>query len=684
MGRCGELRRPFLIRAMNIQVVISLSLRAQRSNDSEMGLRIDQPCTRFDKARRLLLQASSHQRITWPSWAFLAIANRGISMTIRTLLAAALLSTSAIAAPALADHHGAAAHADAATAEHDKLFALFAADDEASLKRNPINALFRGDMRYADKIGDFGTDAYNDGERTAAQNNLTDLARIDRGQLGATDQIAYDVFAWNQRELLKSLTPDILALTDVRPINHFFGIHTFYPNFASGQGAAPFKTVLDYDNNVKRHANFVEIIDRSIARFKQGQASGVVETKLTIANVIAQLDTQLAMPVEESPYWGPVNTIPATFSAADKARVTADLRKSLTEGLLPSLTRLRDYLKSSYLADARDGVGLMHMKDGSKLYQQLVEGSTTLKIMPEDIHKLGLSEVARIRTEMEKVRAEMGFNGTLAEFFEYLRTDPKFKPASREALTQGYYDIGKQVDAKIGTYFATQPKAPLEIRPYEEFREKFEAGGSYQSGTPDGSRPGIFYFNAYDLPSRTTPGMVTLYLHEGAPGHHFQISLAQENEALPAFMRFGGNTAYVEGWALYSETLGYEMGLYKDPAARIGTLSDEMLRAMRLVVDTGLHAKGWGRDQAIEYMLANSDMGRTDATAEIERCIAIPSQALAYKIGALTIQRLRAKAETEMGAKFDIRAFHDQVLNTGALPLAVLEDKINAWIAAGK
>jgi uncharacterized protein (DUF885 family) len=303
---------------------------------------------------------------------------------------------------------------------------------------------------------------------------------------------------------------------------------------------------------------------------------------------------------------------------------------------------------------------------------------------PEEIHSLGLREVTRIRGEMDKVRREVGFNGNLPAFFNHLRTDPKFKARSRDALTQGYYDIGKKIDAELPRYFSTMPKARLEIRPYEPFREKFEAGGSYQSGTPDGSRPGVFYFNAYDLPSRTTPGMTTLYLHEGAPGHHFQISLAQENEALPAFMRFGGNTAYVEGWALYAETLGYDMGFYKDPYQRFGTLSDEMLRAMRLVVDTGIHSKGWTRDQAISYMLSNSDMGRTDATAEVERYIAIPSQALAYKLGALTIQRLRTKAQTELGAKFDIRAFHDQVLGTGALPLAVLEQKIDRWIAAAK
>ena len=600
-------------------------------------------------------------------------------MIIRSLFVATLLATSVLGFPALAQS-GASAPAPGQR-EHDRMFAIFSADDEASLKRNPISALFRGDMRYADRLGDFGSDAYYQAERTAAEKNLADLATINRAELNATDQIAYDVYAWNQRKALERLSPDILALTAVRPINHFFGIHTFYPSFASGKGAAPFKTTLDYDNNIKRHANFAAIIDQAIVRFKQGQASGVVETKLTINNVIAQLDVQLAMPLEESPYWGPARAVPASFTDAEKARVTAELKHSLTQEVMPALTRLRDFLKTSYLVDAREGLGLLHMKGGDKLYQLLIEGSTTVKMTADDIHELGLSEVSRIRAEMTKTQEEIGFKGSLAEFFEHLRTDPKFKPSSRQALTQGYYDIGKKIDAVIGTYFSRLPKAALEIRPYEEFREKYEAGGSYDSGTPDGKRPGVFYFNAYDLPSRTTPGMTTLYLHEGAPGHHFQISLAQENEALPAFMRFGGNTAYSEGWALYAETLGYDMGLYRDPYARIGTLSDEMLRAMRLVVDTGIHAKGWSRERAIDYMMSNSDMGRTDVTAEVERYIAVPSQALAYKVGALTIQRLRKKAEAAMGSKFDIRAFHDQVLGTGALPLAVLEDKINRWIA---
>jgi uncharacterized protein (DUF885 family) len=593
-----------------------------------------------------------------------------------------LLSCAALLSPVAAQAQ--VTTTETAATESQRLAALFAADDEASLQRNPLNAMFRGDMRYADRFGDFISDAYFANERKAAEANLEALKSIDRAKLNATDKIAYDVFKQNQNDALKGLSKEIMDLTVVRPLNHFFGFHTFYPTFASGQGAAPFKTVQDYDNNLKRHKEFIVLMDRSIDRFRQGMASGVFETKMTITNVVDQLNTQLAQKTEESPYFGPVLKFPEGFSDADKARLTAEYRDITENGLYPANARLRDFLRDSYLPLAREQVGLSAMKGGEGLYQYMIEQTTTLPLKADEIHNLGLSEVGRIKSGMEAIRKEVGFKGTLPEFFEHLRSDPKFKLASRDALTQGYYDIGKIVDAKISTQFKYLPKAPLEIKPYEEFREKYEAGGSYQSGTPDGSRPGTFYFNAYDLPSRTTPGMTTLYLHEGAPGHHFQISIAQENEKLPAFMRFGGNTAYVEGWALYSETLGYDMGLFKDPYQRFGTLSDEMLRAMRLVVDTGLHSNGWTREQAIDYMLANSDMGKTDATAEVERYIAIPTQALAYKIGALTIMRLKEKAKTQLGKKFDVREFHNQVLNTGALPLTVLEKKIDDWISASK
>ena len=602
------------------------------------------------------------------------------SKYVHMLAAASLFAMPAITSASYA----AAPVATAAQTEAQKLAALFAEDDEATLKRNPLNALFRGDMRYADRLGDYISDAYFDAERKAAEANLAKLESIDRAKLDPTSQIAYDVYKQNQLDALKGLSKEIMDLTVVRPVNHFAGFHTFYPTFASGQGAAPFKTVADYENNLKRHKEFITLMDASIGRFREGMASGVFETKLTITNVIDQLNTQLAQKTEESPYYGPVTKFPADFSEADKARLTAEYRDIVEKGLYPANQRLRDFLRDEYLPLAREGVGLSYMKGGEKLYQYMVEQTTTLPLKAADIHLLGVAEVERIKKGMEEIKTEVGFQGSLQDFFEHLRTDPKFKKDSREALTQGYYDIGKQVDTVISSQFKYLPKAPLEIKPYEEFREKYEAGGSYQQGTPDGSRPGTFYFNAYDLPSRTTSGMTTLYLHEGAPGHHFQISIAQENDKLPAFMRFGGNTAYVEGWALYAETLGYDMGLFKDPYQRFGTLSDEMLRAMRLVVDTGIHSMGWTRDQAIDYMLANSDMGKTDATAEVERYIAIPSQALAYKIGALTIQKLKAKAQKELGTKFDVREFHNQVLNTGALPLAVLEKKIDGWIASQK
>ena len=567
---------------------------------------------------------------------------------------------------------------------HDRLFQLFKDSDEASLKRNPINALFRGDMRYADRLGDFITDQYYAAERAASESDLAALRAIPRDQLNQTDQLAYDVFEFNTKDTLRGLQPDMLALTAVRPINHFFGIHTFYPTFASGKGAAQFKTLEDYENNLKRHKDFVTFLDRAIGRFKEGEKSGVVDTKLTVRNMIEQLDNQLKLKPDDSPYMGPVKEFPAGFSDSDKARLTAEYRTATTDEIYPALTRLRDFFQNEYLAHAREGVGLKYMPGGDKLYAYLVQSTTTTDMTPEQIHQLGLSEVARITKEFDKVRRQVGFKGTLPQFFDYMRTSPKFQPKSREQLNQDYYNLKEKVDAQVPRFFSLVPKTPLKIQPYEPFREKFEAGGSYQPGTPDGSRPGTFFFNAYDLPSRSTWEETTLFLHEGEPGHHFQISIAQENAALPSFMRFGGNTAYAEGWALYAETLGYDMGFYKDPYARFGTLNDEMLRAMRLVVDTGIHAKGWTRDQSIAYMLGHSGMSKTEATAEVERYIAIPSQATAYKIGALTIQRLRKKAETELGPKFDIREFHAQVLDSGALPMKILEEKIDRWIAAKK
>jgi uncharacterized protein (DUF885 family) len=595
----------------------------------------------------------------------------------RLILFAALFAP---AAASVADAQPAPPMAAAQQSAHDRLFQLFKESDEASLKRNPLQALFRGDYRYADRLGDLFSAAHYQGERAAAEHDLTALHTIPRAELNSTDQLAYDVFEFQTKDALRGLQPEFLALTEALPMNHFYGLHTEYPTIASGQGGAPYATLLDYENSLKRNRDFAANVDEAIRQWRKGEAEGVTDTKLTVRNMIEQLDGQLKLKPEESPYWGPIKAFPDSIGPADRARLTQEYRQSIATVIYPALTRMRDFLQNEYLAKAREGVGEMYMKGGDALYRYQVQSTTTTSMTPEQIHQLGLSEVARITKEFEKVRAEVGFKGDLHSFFDYMRTSPKFAPKSREQLRQDFYRIKAAVDAKIPQYFSLVPKTPLVIRPYPPYREKFEAGGSYEQGTPDASRPGTFYFNAYDLPSRFTWEETTLFLHEGEPGHHFQISLAQENTALPAFMRFGGNTAYVEGWALYSETLGYDMGFYRDPYQRFGTLNDEMLRAMRLVVDTGLHTKGWTRDQAIAYMLSHSGESKTDATAEVERYIAIPSQATAYKIGALTIQKLRDRAKAALGPRFDIREFHAQVLDSGALPMAILEAKIDRWI----
>ena len=601
-------------------------------------------------------------------------------MTLRLALAVstALLLT---AAPASAQIDTQPVAATTALSEHDKLFALFDDADARELALNPLSRLFRGEEENADRLGDLLTDSAFLAGRTDIKLNLALLAAIDRAKLSETDQLAYDVFKYNQEHALEGYTDDMRALTEVRPLNHFYGLHTFYPSFASGTGVAPFKTLANYEDNLSRHDDYIAFVDRAIGKFRDGMASGVVETRLTVGIMVTQLNTQLDTAIADSMYMAPVKTFPEIISQADQARLSAAYAAKTAE-IYAANARLRDFLRDEYLPAARDSIGLSQMKGGGELYARLVEDSTTLPLDPETIHQLGLSEVTRIKTDLERLKTEVRFDGSLNQFFDYVRTDPKFQPKSREALTQSYYDIGKQVDARIGDYFSLIPKSPLEIRPYDTSTEEFEAGGSYQSGSADGARPGVFYSNAYDLPSRLTTGNVTLYLHEGAPGHHFQISLAQENEALPAFMRYGGTTAYVEGWALYAETLGYEMGFYDDPWNRYGTLQDEQLRAMRLVVDTGIHAKGWTRDQAIDFMMNNSGMTRTEVVAEVDRYIAIPSQALAYKIGALKIQELRERAEKALGSKFDIKAFHAEVLDTGGLPLTVLENKIERWITA--
>lgn len=586
----------------------------------------------------------------------------------------------AVLAGVLAAAPASAALAAPADTEDTKLLTLFEEDARREDMLDPLDALYRGEEVEASAFSQLFTDALDRRVLASAKRSLSALKRVDRARLSRERQLSYDVFALQKREEIALLEPDVRALVGVRPFNHFGGLHVEFPSLMSGEGAFTFENEADYRRALLLDASFGTVLDTAILRFREGMASGVVESKLTVRNMIAQIDALMSQPVEQSPFYAPTLRFPASVAEADRPALREAYAVTIRDSIYPAYGRLRRFLAEEYLAAAREQTGISAMPGGERLYKRLIQRETTLQLDPEEVHKLGLSEVARIQRDMEGVRREMGFAGSLPAFFDYIRTDPQFHPRSPDELAQGFARIAKAVDAQVPRFFSKVPKTPLLIQPYPAYREKYEAGGSYNQGSPDGKRPGIFFYNTYDLPSRFLTGMATLYLHEGSPGHHFQISLAQEDENLPAFQRFDGNNAFIEGWALYAETLGYEMGFYKDPKQHWGTLDDEMLRAMRLVVDTGLHAKGWSREQAIDYMLANSGMGRTDATAEVERYIANPAQALSYKIGALTIQRLRKKAESALGPRFDIRAFHEQVLGSGALPLPVLEAKIDGWI----
>jgi len=605
----------------------------------------------------------------------------GLMLARRIALSACVLSvliTPASAAPRRAVPPGEVAPVD----EDNRLMALFAADARRSDDLAPLEQLSRGEKVPATSLALVFTDTLSRRRLASVRQSLEALGRIDRKRLSPGRQVSYDAFAVTKREELAWLQPDMRALTDVLPLNHFDGLHTQLPAMLAKGGAVPYETEADYRSALALHAALGQVFDQAVLRMREGMAAGVLEPRLTVVNMIGQIDALLAQETEDSPFYSPALTFPEAMPEPVRAALRADYAASIQTSIRPAYARLRSFLAEQYLPAARTSVGLAQMRGGAELYRRLVKWNTTLPLDPAEVHRLGLAEVGRIQHEMQQVQQELGYSGPLRQFFDTMRTEPRFHPSTKAELAEGFERVARDVDALAPQFFRKVPKTRLVIQPYPDYREKYEAGGSYNQGSADAARPGIFYYNTYDLKSRFLTGITTLYLHEAIPGHHYQVSLAQEDTTLPDFQRFGGNTAYVEGWALYAETLGYPMGLYKDPLQHWGTLDDEMLRAMRLVVDTGLHTMGWSRDQAIDYMLANSGMGRTDATAEVERYIAIPGQALSYKIGALTIQRLRAKAEAALGPRFDIRAFHDEVLGSGALPLPVLEAKIDRWIAA--
>jgi uncharacterized protein (DUF885 family) len=601
--------------------------------------------------------------------------SREFRLTRRRVIAGLLASGGAVLA-----RHDAAPAQDGG--EDTRLMRLLRDDAQRTEALDPMGAIYRGDPPNLAAFRLQFTDQLVRAQRANVAQSLKALTRIDRARLSPERQLSYDAFLFDKRGDALRLRPDMIALEAVRPLTHFGGLHIEFPSLISANGSVRYDSERDYRANLALLLALPQVLDNAVARMRQGLATGVVESRLTSANMIAQIDALLAQPVEQSPFISAIQTFPEGLPAPMRLDLRVRFLAACSEGIYPAYRRLRAFLAAEYLPEAREQPGIWAMKGGLGLYSRLIARHTTLRLEPDEVHKLGLDEVARIQREMDAVRARLGFKGPLRAFFDEIRTNPRYHPRTREELQRAYANAASAVEAKIPAYFNRVPKTRLLIEPYPAYREKFEAGGSYNQGSPDGTRPGVFYYNTYDLPSRFLTGVTTLYLHEGAPGHHFQISLAQEDTALPDFQRFGGNTAYVEGWALYAETLGYEMGLFADPLQHWGTLDDEMLRAMRLVVDTGIHAKGWSREAAIEYMLANSGMGRSDATAEVERYIAWPGQAVSYKIGALTIQRLRKKAETALGPRFDIRAFHDQILGSGALPLPVLEAKIERWIEA--
>jgi uncharacterized protein (DUF885 family) len=386
--------------------------------------------------------------------------------------------------------------------------------------------------------------------------------------------------------------------------------------------------------------------------------------------------------VEDNIFWGPIAALPKEFSAKDRERISAAYRAALGLEVLPAYARLADFIEHDYLPAARTTVGWSDLPGGEAWYRWRVRGATTLDLTPAQIHEIGLAEVARIRGEMLAVKEQVGFKGDLDAFFKFLEEDPQFYFNNEDELLGAYRDVKRRIDALLPRLFSDFPKADYEIRAVEPFRAASAAGGSYQAPSADGKRPGIFYINTHNLKAQPRFGLETLSLHEAAPGHHFQIAIQQELTDLPRFRRFNGYVSYSEGWALYAESLGKELGVFTDPYQWYGRLSDEMLRAMRLVVDTGLHSKGWTREQAIKYMLDNSSMAESDVTAEVERYIVWPGQALGYKLGQLHISALRAKAEQQLGAAFDVKEFHSQVLRDGALPMSVLSAKIDRWIEA--
>lgn len=591
--------------------------------------------------------------------------------TRRTIIYAGALGALLLATPSTAQ---------GAADEGARLRQLLERSDADDALLEPMSDERRGGgagPAFVDPLGD----AYANGLRAAKTRAWTGLQAIDRARLTPQDAIAYDVFRYRTRQTLDLFDSGLFAVKRMAALDPSFGPQVELPDFVSG-GGATFATVADYDRGLDRLNGFADYLQTAVRRLREGLASGHVQPKVVVDNVLKQVDAMLALPQQDSPFYAAVAKMPAAIPAAARTRLTAAYRAVIDRRIYPGYALWKRFLESEYRPRATDAPGRGAMKDGLALYAAELARHTTTTASADAIHSLGLSEVKRIRAEMEQARTAIGFDGDLAALFVHIRTDPRYYETTPAGLLARFKAIEDRIWPAIPRLFSRRPKAPFEVRPLPALGAQ-RGTGYYRAGPPDGTSPGILFFNMAMLNTRPIPTLETLTLHEGIPGHHFQINLARENESLPPTLRFGSSTAYSEGWGLYAESLGRELGMFTDPLQWFGHLDMEMLRAVRLVVDTGLHAKGWDRQRAIDYMLANTSMAERDVAVEIDRYIAAPGQACAYKMGELKLQELKARGRERLGKRFDVRDYHDQVLGTGALPLTILEQKIDSWIAAG-
>ena len=568
--------------------------------------------------------------------------------------------------------------ASAAPTESQRFHEWLDAQWERTLQRQPVLATSLGDPRYNDRLNDTTTAASRADDRRETRRALKALAGFRKERLDPKDRVSYSILRLDlEQALAGERFPDWM-----QPINQIGGLPSFLAQMGTGQSIQPFRNTKDYDDWLKRLTLAVPIFDGTIANMREGLKAGVTQPRAVMEKVLPQLQSLAVADPEKSLFWGPIKTFPDSVPAADRERITAQMRELLATKVLPAYERLLAFVRDEYTPKSRTSTAWSALPDGKAWYAQRVRQSTTLALTPDEIHEIGLKEVARILGEMEGVRKQVGFQGDLKAFFKHLQDDPKFYFTKPEELLAGYRDLQKKINGLTPKLFDIAPKADYEVREVEAFRAESAAGASYQNPSSDGSRPGVFYVNTFNLKAQPIFGMETLSLHEASPGHHFQVSIAQEDQDLPKFRRYGSfYVAYVEGWALYAESLGKELGLFTDPYQWYGRLSDEQLRAMRLVVDTGLHHKGWTRERAIKYMLDNSSMAESDVVSEVERYIVWPGQALGYKIGQLEITKLRAEATAALGDRFDVKGFHRVVLTAGQVPLPVLRELVMAWVA---